>query len=587
MSGLEEKGQSKLGNVLKGRITEAFQRWDTTGAGRIPEGQFCEVLVLLGVPASQTQEAVAAADVNKDHYIDYKEFVNWLYSAAAPPEFVDIVMSGDLARAEAVMEFNVSQHVLVGDDDLCLEDLDDLDEESIATSLNNLMSNHFDVKSLDPNENVLRRCDSAMICRINTDLRSEFSDRRIAPRAIFDFPTISSLAGHIKSLPRKVFSKTRKGGTEAKAETAKAEKKAKADGDTLVEAAPTLCTEVSKGDIAAAPELVVPSSVDFIQLVVDAGEPIAAKPLHKALGHGRFLRNIDGMECILIPGGRAWIGDGSDGRSALPNEQPCHQLELSSFLMDIEPVSVGAFARFLNSVQPPAKALSEWFFPRDDDPRKVHIPVSCDAEGKWKPSAGAHLNWPMIMVSWYGANAYSLWANGCDWRDYASSRGSFLPTEAQWEYAARGADVVTFPWGDGPASPALLNVSWVPEEGKVADTCSIPLQDLPLVHVNDELGLSASGLRGMAGNVWQWCRDTYDPEFYSTEAATEKDAWNQAEIGPKSERGGSWVGPACLARSSYRRGRVADAKGRCLGFRCVGDAREVMDLSDVSTAASE
>lgn len=177
----------------------------------------------------------------------------------------------------------------------------------------------------------------------------------------------------------------------------------------------------------------------------------------------------------------------------------------------------------------------------------------------------------MILVSWYGANAYSLWANGRDWRGYRSAAQSLLPTEAQWEYAARGADIAAFPWGNAPASPALLNVCWDMAAHNPASHVGTPLDKLPLVAVNVELGVSPFGLRHMAGNIWQWCRDMYDPEFYSSVEASRLDAWNQAEEGPKSERGGSWVGPAYLARSSYRRGRLADAKGRCLGFRCIGD----------------
>jgi formylglycine-generating enzyme required for sulfatase activity len=74
----------------------------------------------------------------------------------------------------------------------------------------------------------------------------------------------------------------------------------------------------------------------------------------------------------------------------------------------------------------------------------------------------------------------------------------------------------------------------------------------------------------MAGNVWQWCRDWYDPSFYKRSEAGEPDAQNRRRTGIRSERGGSWVGPARLARLSYRRGRPPAVCGRCLGFRCVG-----------------
>merc|ERR1712190_414817 len=104
----------------------------------------------------------------------------------------------------------------------------------------------------------------------------------------------------------------------------------------------------------------------------------------------------------------------------------------------------------------------------------------------------------MFLVSWYGANAYSLWANGQNWENYKMTVDSFLPTEAQWEFAARGAQIQSFPWGNAMATPSLLRVGWG-EEGLDDFT----LGAIRLVDVNVEMGLSKSGLRHMAGNVWQ------------------------------------------------------------------------------------
>lgn len=96
-----------------------------------------------------------------------------------------------------------------------------------------------------------------------------------------------------------------------------------------------------------------------------------------------------------------------------------------------------------------------------------------------------------------------------------------------------------------------------------------------MADVNAELGMSPFGLHHMAGNVWQWCRDWYSPGFYTTLAASAPNPVNREPSRIRSERGGSWIGPGFLCRSSYRRGRVPSAKGRCLGFRCVGIAHDL------------
>eukprot|EP00438_Fugacium_kawagutii_P022303 Skav233983 [mRNA] locus=scaffold1008:821593:822897:+ [translate_table: standard] len=311
---------------------------------------------------------------------------------------------------------------------------------------------------------------------------------------------------------------------------------------------------------------VTPKLMPFTQLV--DGETSS----HKESADG-MCRQSDGMQCVLIPGGDANIGGGTK-ESARCNEQPTHLVRLSSFLMDVEPVSVGAYVRFLNLAKPPPTEaeLLEWCILEPNDPRKCHMPIVRHND-KWHVKDQVPSNWPMILVSWYGANAYSLWAHGHDWQSYKSSAQSFLPTEAQWEYAARGKDPQDFPWGQ-EESANLLNVCWDAQTHLENGQKPPAVHQFPLDPVNLAKGQSPFGLRGMAGNVWQWCRDTYDPDFYSSSLAVSLDAWNGSEGYFRSERGGSWVGPASLARSSSRRGRWAEAKGRCLGFRCCAPASD-------------
>jgi len=206
---------------------------------------------------------------------------------------------------------------------------------------------------------------------------------------------------------------------------------------------------------------------------------------------------------------------------------------VADFLIDAEPVSTTAFARFLNSVGPlDPQTLQTWCVLSAADRRHAHFQLRPSTDG-WSVVAGAEQQ-PMVLVSWFGANAYSLWAHRRDWRRYRDPTESCLPTDAQWELAAEGA------------SGGHLAIH---QRGQRYRNGL-----LPLAAVNAPLGMSRYGLHHMVGNVWQWCNGWYRPAL-------------------RSERGGSWVGGPQLARLTYRRGRPPLARGRCLGFRCAMSRR--------------
>ncbi|QDU81815.1 Serine/threonine-protein kinase pkn1 [Polystyrenella longa] len=280
----------------------------------------------------------------------------------------------------------------------------------------------------------------------------------------------------------------------------------------------------------------------------------------------QYRRRSDGMRCVLVPVARVEVGTDSPGYDS--DVRPPHGVKLDAFLIDVETVSTTAYCRFLNSIGcVDQQVLLDWFVLADEDDRIEQQLIEQNNQ-EWRPIAGCeHL--PMILVSWYGANAYSLWANGHPWNDYRSEGEtpgkSFLPTEAQWEYAARGPDFKEYPWGnEAPTAERMRFSQHVPAATYTAVT-------IPMEPVNSSNGMSPFGLHHMAGNVWEWCRDWYSPDFYSTPEATLQNPVNSVGTGVRSERGGSWVGPADLCRSSHRRGRAPEAKGRCLGFRCISD----------------
>lgn len=412
-----------------------------------------------------------------------------------------------------------------------------------------------------PRENIMRRRDSMCIMISHKHLQAEFPDDDIDPRFMFDHPTIESMAHSLCGCYDCPYCST----------------------EYAQESAQT----VQSSQIGASPDALPHiRAVAFTQLMdpCPSSDFASYEVLYRTVSSGHFARTADGMECVLVPAATAWIGADMQARAgcrSLACERPCHEVRLSAFLMDIEPVCIGSYARFLNVVRPTEDQLLDWCVLMEGDERTSSMPLYLN-DGSWTPKPEVSPRWPMILVSWFGANAYSLWANGHDWKNYRDSCQSFLPSEAQWEYAARGRSVKNFPWGDDDATPALLQVNW---KGMVQN--DIALKDFSLVDVNVELGVSAFGLRHMAGNVWHWCRDTFDFNFYANSDSCKPNAWNCADGDLKSERGGSWVGPACLARSSYRRGRTADAKGRCLGFRCIGDPSMVLhSCSDGSSDSS-
>jgi formylglycine-generating enzyme required for sulfatase activity len=144
----------------------------------------------------------------------------------------------------------------------------------------------------------------------------------------------------------------------------------------------------------------------------------------------------------------------------------------------------------------------------------------CEAQGKAMPSApywGWKEDHPMVRVSWEEAKAYCAWA------------GVTLPTEAQWEKAARGTDGRKYPWGnDWDSSKCQCSKEKVADAGSTSAVGSYPE------------GTSPYGVLDMAGNVWEWCEDWYDKDYCKTAPSNDPPGPSSSPEGYRALRGGAW-----------------------------------------------
>ena len=226
---------------------------------------------------------------------------------------------------------------------------------------------------------------------------------------------------------------------------------------------------------------------------------------------------------------------------ALLHETPQFEAWLPDFCIGLYAVTNEQFARFLSAVRPSSRQLSTWVQRLD----RI-VPAGVPTES-YRVSEGFERH-PVIDVSWFGARAY------CDWA------GLRLPTELEWEKAARGTDGRLFPWGD-EWRPDLLR--WYEHRPEGETTA-------PVDAFGD--GRSPYGLFQAAGNVEEWCSDWYQPTVYRRYARGELAL-------PRQGRGRVVRGGTCLHRTPLEfRCAMRRANAPALvnilftGIRCASDA---------------
>ena len=223
----------------------------------------------------------------------------------------------------------------------------------------------------------------------------------------------------------------------------------------------------------------------------------------------------DGMTLLYVPAGKFFMGSTDSDSQALPNEKPQHTVDLDAFWIDQTEVTNTMYKRCVQAglCQAPSDAA---FY--------------ADAQFG---------NYPVVYVNWNDAQAYCRWA------------GRQLPTEAQWEKAARGADGRLYPWGEGIGCD---KANYAGCKGKAIAVGSYPS------------GASPYGALDMAGNVWEWVADWFGENYYASSPSSNP-------TGPASGqypvmRGGSWSSEAQYLRAAFRSWDHPRYRNDNYGFRC-------------------
>jgi len=265
-------------------------------------------------------------------------------------------------------------------------------------------------------------------------------------------------------------------------------------------------------------------------------------------GYEEYLWLRDSSVMVRIPAGTFIMGTTDLDTS----EKPPHRVFLNEYYMDKYEVTNRQFRRFCDATgRGPRRHF--FFWRRHRYPRDPGFPGMPDY-------FTSNPDYPVLNVTWGDAAAYCRWA------------GKSLPTEAQWEKAARGGDARRYPWGndepDGTrcnfADRTLAEQTPDPLQRRLCDTsCSdghawtSPVGSYPF-------GASPYGCLDLAGNVWEWCQDRYG--WYGSDSVT--DPRGPATGDYLVARGGCWRREARLLHSAFRHPGGTEDRVITLGFRC-------------------
>lgn len=262
----------------------------------------------------------------------------------------------------------------------------------------------------------------------------------------------------------------------------------------------------------------------------------------------------------LVVGGSFWMGSNDDDAPSC--EKPCHEVEVGAFYIDRFPVTNERYAQFCSQTGYRTVAERVGFAKVFKDRQWTTLDGASWLHPLGPESSIAGMaDHPVVLVTTEDAMRYCAWRSGVEGRDFR------LPTEAEWEKAARGTDRRRYPWGDAVVDEGgVLRARY--NDGTPQSTA--PVGSYPA-------GVSFHGLHDMGGNTWEWCLDAHDPDYYHR--APSKDTGGPLSLSVESTfRGGSWIFPADVLRATARHANNMMRPSSGIGFRTVAPLHDSLQI---------
>ncbi len=286
---------------------------------------------------------------------------------------------------------------------------------------------------------------------------------------------------------------------------------------------------------------------------------------------------FDGVKFVWIPPGTFTMGSSLTAEQVhsryggelewYKDERPQHKVTLTSgFWLGKYEVTNEQFRAFVNATG------------HETDAEKQGYAYGVDGSGNWGKRNGYHWNnpgWPVrethpvVCVSWNDAQAYIKWLNGKGARTYR------LPSEAEWEYACRAGTATPFTWGyDATSGAGWLNAADLTAKERFSGWTTFNFEDGFVFTASvGSFRANAWGLCDILGNVWEWCEDWYDENYYTGDA--QRNPRNSTAGSSRVVRGGSWNNNPGHCRAANRHSHNPAYAHSLIGFRicCVASAR--------------